>query len=106
VLQARDDVGRLRWCRCLMELAATASELCPASTAAALNEVNGKLSRFLAAKDARWGRAAPAAAAVRALTLTPTPPCRCAACRRRATPAAAAAVTTLAPPASPTAHTF
>lgn len=44
-MAAHDEVGQLRWARCLLELARAAAQMCPASMAAACHEMLTKLSR-------------------------------------------------------------
>eukprot|EP00878_Enallax_costatus_P012410 GHUV01012961.1.p1 GENE.GHUV01012961.1~~GHUV01012961.1.p1 ORF type:complete len:1005 (+),score=325.04 GHUV01012961.1:1774-4788(+) len=47
VMSATDDVGKLRWMRCLVELARTACHMCPTSMGVAYLEMLHKLSRCL-----------------------------------------------------------
>lgn len=45
VMSASDDVGKLRWLRCIVELARTACHMCPTSMGVAYLEMLHKLSR-------------------------------------------------------------
>ena len=42
---AKDDVGRLRWTRCLAELAKLSCRMCPFSISVALEEMTKKLTK-------------------------------------------------------------
>ncbi len=43
----RDEVSKLRWLRCIAELAREAAHMCPASMAVAMQEVMIKLGRVM-----------------------------------------------------------